>query len=115
MAEVRKKAQAISAAAVLCAEVPQTIAATAVSVLDICEKLADGVNPNLLSDLAVCAELAMAASRAALFNVRANLAQIADPEQRGQIESTASRLEAHATELVRRIIPRINDRMSRGG
>src|SRR5207237_1188503 len=40
---------------------PQAIAATAVAVLELCDRIAGFVNYYLLSDLAVCADLAMAA------------------------------------------------------
>lgn len=111
MAEARKQRKDISKAATIGAEVPQTIAATAVSVLDICDKLADGVNRNLISDLSVCAELAMATTRAALANVRANLPDIADAKERDRIEATSAKLLAHATALIQRIAPRISKRM----
>ena len=43
---------------------PQSMAATAVALLGVCERVADLVNWYLLSDLAVCAELAMATAPA---------------------------------------------------
>ena len=55
-------------------------------------------NRHLLSDLAVCAELAMATTRAAIYNVRVNLPDISDAEQRRKIERTSEEL------LVRREI-----------
>ena len=48
---------------------PQAVGATAVAVLKLCDQLVEIVNPWLLSDLAVSAELAMATVRAATYNV----------------------------------------------
>src|SRR5688500_5067412 len=50
--------------------VPQAIGATALAILELCEKLVDKVNHFLLSDLAVSCELAMATVRCAAYNVR---------------------------------------------
>src|SRR4051794_3569393 len=43
-----------------CIRVPEAMAATALAVLNLCDRLTDKVNHFLLSDLAVCAELSMA-------------------------------------------------------
>src|SRR5690348_14890196 len=52
---------------------PEAIAAAALAVLELCDRVADFVNPYLLSDLAVCAELAMCTLRCGIYNVRVNL------------------------------------------
>src|SRR3954466_3104295 len=46
-----------------CIRAPEAMAGTAVAVLERCDALVDKVNVYLLSDLAVCAELAMATVR----------------------------------------------------
>src|SRR5262249_3945191 len=61
------------AALLACIRVPEAIAATGVCVLELCDRLISFVNPYLLSDLAVCADLAMTVVRCASYNVRANL------------------------------------------
>ncbi len=64
-ADSPKRAEAVASAVMLCVRVPQSIAGTAAAILESADKLVDIVNPHLLSDLAVCAELAMATVRAA--------------------------------------------------
>src|SRR6185437_6221235 len=59
--------------------VPQAMGTTGLAILELAEKLVDKVNPFLLSDLAVCCELAMATVRCAAYNVRANLPDLTDP------------------------------------
>ena len=95
--------------------VPQNIAGTAAAVLELAEKLVDQVNHHLLSDLAVCAEMAMATTRAAIYNVRVNLAEIGDAEQRGQIEATDRQFLQRAVGLIQKVQPRIWERVSRQG
>ncbi len=56
-------AKKIAAAVTICVNVPLTMAATALAVIELAESLVGGVNKYLLSDLAVCAELAMATVR----------------------------------------------------
>jgi formiminotetrahydrofolate cyclodeaminase len=94
-----------------CIRVPQSIAAAGVSTLDLCDKIVEIVNPRLLSDLAVCAELAMATTRCGIYNVRANLADLSQGAGRGQIESTNGQLLSRAVMLVQRIVPRIWERI----
>jgi glutamate formiminotransferase/formiminotetrahydrofolate cyclodeaminase len=102
------------AALLACIRTPQTIAATGVAILELCDQLADRVNCYLLSDLAVCADLAMATVRCAVYNVRVNLGDIADQEDRASIQSTTGRMLDHAVGLIRRVIPRIWDRYDKG-
>ena len=45
------------AALLACIRVPEAVAATGVAILQRCDTLVDQVNPHLLSDLAVCADL----------------------------------------------------------
>jgi formiminotetrahydrofolate cyclodeaminase len=90
-----------------CIRVPQAMGAAALAILVLADSLVDKVNHYLLSDLAVCCELAMATVRCAVYNVRANLPDVADPGDRTKIEHTAAQLIAHATPLVQRAVPRI--------
>jgi formiminotetrahydrofolate cyclodeaminase len=101
----------IAAASLLCIQVPESMAITAVEILGVADSIVDVVNRYLLSDLAVCCELAMATTRMAVYNVRVNLADI-DVEKRKGIEETCERLLSRATVLIRRVIPRIWERVS---
>jgi len=96
-----------AAALLACIRIPQAMAATGVAFLEIVDRVADRVNPWLLSDLAVCADLAMASTRCALHNVRANLPDVKDPADRASIESSSRTLLAHALTLIQRASPRI--------
>src|SRR5688572_15922008 len=72
-------------ALVACIRVPQAIAATAVAMLEVADRIVNFVNPHLLSDLAVSADLAMATTRCAIYNVRANLPELQDAADRSTI------------------------------
>jgi len=86
---------------------PQSMAATAFALLGTCQRVVDLVNWQLLSDLAVCAELAMATGRCAIYNVRVNLPELPDNNKREQIESELKQMLARGTESIQRIIPEI--------
>lgn len=86
---------------------PEAIAATAAGILDLCERLVGVVNYYLLSDLAVCAELAMATARCGVYNVRVNLADVTDPADLAKIEATTAAILARALSLVQRVVPAI--------
>jgi methenyltetrahydrofolate cyclohydrolase len=109
-ADSPRRAETVAAALGQCIMVPLTTAATAVSILDLCDPLVEKVNRWLLSDLAVSADLAMATTRAALYNVRVNLPEIADEKERQRTETTANQLLSRALELIQRVSPRIWNR-----
>jgi formiminotetrahydrofolate cyclodeaminase len=87
--------------------VPQAIATTALALLELCDKLVDKVNPYLLSDLAVCTDLAVATIRCASYNIRANLPDVAEPAERKRYEQSAAQLVRRGIALVNQVSPRI--------
>jgi len=93
---------------------PQAIAVTAGAILDLSDRLVDPVNFYLLSDLAVCAELAMATVRCGIYNVRVNLSEVTDPADRRHVQETLDRTLSRATAAIQRVIPRIWDRNRQG-
>lgn len=93
---------------------PQAIAVTAAAVLDLAARLADVANYYLLSDLAVCAELAMATVRCGIYNVRVNLPEVADPADRLHIAETIDHIHTRARDVIQRLMPRIWDRNRKG-
>lgn len=97
----------IDVALVACIRVPQAMAATALAILADADRLVDKVNHFLLSDLAVCCELAMATLRCANYNVRVNLPDLTDPQDRQRIESESQQLLARGTHVVSRAVGRI--------
>ena len=96
-----------AAALLKCIRTPEAIGATAVVVLNSCDHVISFVNFQLLSDLAVCADLAMATARCAVYNVRVNLTEVTNPTDRQRIESTMGQLLSQAAGLIQRIGPRI--------
>jgi methenyltetrahydrofolate cyclohydrolase len=94
--------------------VPETIAATGQAVLELCDRLINQVNFYLLSDLAVCAELAMATIRCGVYNVRINLSDEVDPQERSRVETTLTRILSQGTRVIQQVIPRIWQRHGQG-
>ena len=105
----QKKAR-FNAALLACIRIPEAVAATGVAILSLVDRVANFINPFLLSDLAVCADLAMATTRCAVYNVRANLSDVKDPADRATIESRIRSVLTHAGTLIQRVAPRIWER-----
>jgi len=101
-----KQAQ-LDAAILACIRVPEAIGAAAVRVLEIADAQLNFVNKYLLSDLAVSADLAMATARCAVYNVRVNMKEVTNAEDRRSIESTISQILTRAAVLIQRVSPRI--------
>ena len=95
-AESPERKDAFAAALLACVRVPQAMGATAVAVLELCDRVVPVVNPHLLSDLAVAADLAMATARCATYNVRVNLPDVPDPAERKELEDATRRLLGRA-------------------
>jgi methenyltetrahydrofolate cyclohydrolase len=94
--------------------VPQAVAATCVAVLELADRVVNFVNFQLLSDLAVCSDLAMAATRCAIYNVRVNVSESMSPADRRAIESSISRLLSQAAARIQQLSPRIWARHAQG-
>jgi len=94
-------------AVLACVRVPQAIGATAVAILKICEQVVEIVNPWLLSDLAVCADVAMATARSATYNVRVNLSSVTVPADSKTLEAETDAMLSHAKALIQQVSPRI--------
>lgn len=106
---VRKAGGDVQTAALTAIAVPQAIATTAVSVLNLAEKVVPVANKWLLSDLAVCCELAMATVRCGLYNIRANLPE-ADEATIARVSADCVKLLDHAAAAINRAIPAIRRR-----
>ena len=113
-ANVPDRTERITMALAASIRAPQAMAATAVAILAVCDRVINFVNFRLLSDLAVTADLAMATARCAVYNVRVNLSEIADPRERQSIESTIGQTLSHAAVLIQRVSPRIWARHAQG-
>ncbi len=102
------------AAMLTCVRVPESIAAVGVCILERCDRLANFVNYYLLSDLAVCADLAMAAIRCSIYSVRSNLKSLDDPGDRRSVETRIGQILSRALELIQNVTPRIWERDRQG-
>lgn len=102
------------AALTACIRVPEAMAATGVAILELCDRVVNFANYYLLSDLAVCSDLAMATTRCAVYNVRVNLKELTEEADRRRIESSIGQMLSRAAELIQRVSPRIWARDSQG-
>src|SRR3954453_9844143 len=101
------KDPSFAAALLACIRIPQTIGATGAAVLQLCERVTPIVNKYLLSDLAVCAEMAMATVRCAAYNVRVNLADLSDPKDRERFTEATEALVTRSVSTITRSMPAI--------
>jgi methenyltetrahydrofolate cyclohydrolase len=97
-----------------CIRIPEAMAATGVAILELCDRVVNFSNYYLLSDLAVSADLAMATTRCGIYNVRVNLKDLADEDDRRRVESSISQMLHRAAELIQRVSPRIWARDGQG-
>ena len=89
-----------------CITIPHTIATSGLASLKLCEQLIDKANVYLLSDLAVCAELSMAAIRCGIYNVRVNLGESSAAEKKAMLDQ-CDQLQKQGVALISKIIPEI--------
>ncbi|HEX8914034.1 MAG TPA: cyclodeaminase/cyclohydrolase family protein [Humisphaera sp.] len=108
------KAAKVKAALAASIKAPQQMAAAAVGMLEVADRVLNFVNPYLLSDLAVCADLAMATARCAIYNVRVNLPSVKDPAEQHAIQASVGQVLGRAAALIQRVAPRIWDRVQQG-
>jgi methenyltetrahydrofolate cyclohydrolase len=104
------RAERVKGAVAVCIAVPQSIATTALRVLELADAVVEKSNKWLLSDLAVCVELSMATLRSGLHNVRANFGEV-DPARRAQLEGDCDRLLLRGIEVAKRVMPKIQAAM----
>jgi formiminotetrahydrofolate cyclodeaminase len=109
-ADSPERADRLPVAVLTCIRGPQAIGATAVAILELCDQVVEKVNPYLLSDLAVCADLAMATARGAMYNCRVNLTEVTDLVDRRSIEGVMDQLLSRALSLIQRVVPKIWER-----
>lgn len=106
-AERAARAAAVQAAFRQAAEVPLAVGRRALELLALGEAVIDRGNPNAASDGAAGVLAARMAVRAAVYNVRINLAGIADPQLVAALRAEADRLEAEAEEREKRALGRM--------
>jgi methenyltetrahydrofolate cyclohydrolase len=113
LSQAKKSGGDVEEALRTCIDVPLSMAAAAGAVVKLAEDVAGVANVHLLSDLAVCAELAMATVRTAVYNVRVNLKEVKGPG-REKIDKECHGIVLRATESMKRAIPAIWERIGKG-
>ena len=103
--------QALAAARAASLNAPRAVAATSLAILNLCGNLVEKSNKNLLSDLAIAADLATATVRCAIYNVKVNLPDVADPQAQQAIEDENARMLVRALGLIQKISPGIWKRL----
>ena len=106
-ADSAERLERIDGLVLACVRVPQAVGSTAVAILRLCGDVVEIVNPWLLSDLAVCADLAMATARSAAYNVRVNLSSITHPADSITLEAETDAMVSHAKSLIQQVAPAI--------
>lgn len=106
-ADAPERQEKYAPALLACIHVPQAMAATSLAMLELCDRVIEDVNPYLLSDLAVCADLAMATARCAVYNVRVNLKDLPDEQERQNVQNTTLQLLSKAGMIVQNVSHRI--------
>jgi glutamate formiminotransferase/formiminotetrahydrofolate cyclodeaminase len=106
--EIRSKA--IKDATIYAAKIPSEVAAASVKVLALAEKTASLANINTISDSGSAGALAFASIRSAAYNVRINLASLAQNETGENLASKLNELEKRAKLLDEQLTKSINDR-----
>ena len=110
--DAKKRGDDLTDLADACVRVPQTVGVTAVAILEIANRVVQTSNKWLLSDLAVCGELAMATLRCAIHNVRVNLPSMEAAVKRQGIEADCDRLMQRGLIEIKALIPAIDRKMT---
>ncbi len=87
--------------------VPQAMGTIAIAMLELADKIVDKVNRYLLSDLAVCSDLAMSTIRCASYNIRANLPDVGDAAEKQKFDYDAGQMVQRGIAIIRELSPRI--------
>lgn len=107
----QRRSDAIQGALVGAAKVPLHTARAAADVIDLSDRITDGANVNVVSDVLVAASSARAGLEAAAVNVEINLAAMSDEGRRaGFADQLAGYLSAVA--IAEHIAGRVRDRIT---
>jgi methenyltetrahydrofolate cyclohydrolase len=103
-AERAERSSAIQAALGAAAQVPLEVARTCGRLLELCQSAAPVLNPSVISDVLVGAELAHAALESAALNVEVNLAAMTDPAARDPLAAQLASARAGASDVLGRVL-----------
>jgi glutamate formiminotransferase/formiminotetrahydrofolate cyclodeaminase len=110
--ERRSRAQAVEEALKGAANVPLEVARHAVRVAELLETLAELGDPAWLSDAAAGAQLALAATVSARYNVLVNVREIGDEEFASEHRARADDLLERAREIAERVEAMLNESLA---
>jgi glutamate formiminotransferase len=110
--ERRARAQAVEEALKGAANVPLEVARHSVRVAELVETLAELGDPAWLSDAAAGAQLALAATTAARYNVLVNVREIGDEEFAAEHRARADDLLERAGEIAARVEAMLNESLN---
>jgi len=110
--ERSRRSAAIQAATVASARVPLLTAALSAEVISLSAMILEGANANLISDVAIAAQLGRAALDASVMNVEVNLASIEDQTVRQEIAGALARSVA-ALDEVAPVVEAVRRRLAR--
>ncbi|HZZ44468.1 MAG TPA: cyclodeaminase/cyclohydrolase family protein [Tepidisphaeraceae bacterium] len=113
-ADSQERKEEYAPALIACIRVPEAMAVTGIVILELCDRVVNFANYYLLSDLAVCADLAMTTTRCGIYNVRVNLKDLPDEADRRKFEANIGQMLHRAAELIQRVSPRVWARDSQG-
>ena len=112
-ADKAARSEAIQVALVGAAGVPLRTAAVAAAVIGLAERILEGSNVSVLSDVAVAASSARAALDAAAVNVEINLAALKDPESRAALRTELDR-QLPAAQTAGQVVAAVRARIGGG-
>jgi formiminotetrahydrofolate cyclodeaminase len=107
------RTEAIQVALVGAAGVPLRTAAVAAAIIGLAERILDGANVNVLSDVAVAASSARAALDAAVVNVEINLAALKDQDSRAALRAELDK-HSPAAAAADRIVAAVRGKINAG-
>lgn len=91
---------------------PRRMGRASLKLLGLANQIVEVANRFLLSDLAVCGDLAMATIRCAVYNMLANVPDVSDAAARGALENEASTMLADGLSIVQKLSPAIWSRVA---
>ena len=109
--EKRARQAAIQAALAEAAQVPLDVAAASAALLRLCRTAAPLLNPNVISDVMVGAQLAHAALESAAINVQVNTATMADRERAIGLDTALAEARSGAADALAEVLAVGRERM----
>jgi formiminotetrahydrofolate cyclodeaminase len=111
-AEIAARTEAIQGALAGAATVPLRIAAVAAEIIEVADRILEGANVNVISDIGVAAAAARAALAGAVLNVEVNLAAMKDENARRALHDKLGTFDG-ASAAADQLMAAVGERISR--